>query len=138
VEILRGKSPKMYDISYVEVKMSDGIERQKQADEVFCSSCGAVIKKEAEICPKCGVRPKKAQGTSLDEISESKWLTALLLNLFLGIFGAHRFYVGKIGTGILMLLTLGGLGIWEIIDFIMIITGKFRDKHGRVLSHKAS
>ncbi|WP_374380311.1 TM2 domain-containing protein [Pseudomonas fluvialis] len=53
---------------------------------------------------------------------------------FLGCFGAHRFYVGKIGTGILQLLTLGGLGIWALIDWIMIIIGAFTDKQGQKLT----
>ena len=47
---------------------------------------------------------------------------------FTGLGGLHRFYIGKIGTGILMLLTLGGLGIWAIIDLIVLITGNFRDR----------
>lgn len=42
----------------------------------------------------------------------------------------HRFYVGKIVTGILMLVTLGGLGIWTLIDVIMIAVQKFRDRNG--------
>ena len=44
--------------------------------------------------------------------SDKEWLVTLLLNLFLGSLGVHRFYVGKIGTGILQLITLGGCGIW--------------------------
>ncbi len=55
---------------------------------------------------------------------------AALLCFFLGTIGIHRFYVGKIGTGILMILTLGGLGIWQIIDLVRIITGGFKDKQG--------
>ena len=51
----------------------------------------------------------------------------------MGVFGAHRFYVGKIGTGILMLLTLGGLGIWSLIDFIIIAVGSFKDKQGNMI-----
>lgn len=62
--------------------------------------------------------------------SEKDWLVVLLLSLFLGGLGVHRFYVGKIGTGILQLITLGGCGIWSLIDFVMIITGKFTDKDG--------
>jgi TM2 domain-containing membrane protein YozV len=116
--------------------MSDTvIERQKQADEVFCSSCGAIIKKEAEICPKCGVRQKRSSGgASSGETSECSWLTALLLCFFLGCFGVHRFYVKKTGTGVLMLLTLGGFFVWQLIDFIIILCGSFRDASGRLLS----
>ena len=62
--------------------------------------------------------------------SEKEWLITLLLCLFLGSIGGHRFYAGKIGTGILQLITLGGCGIWTIIDLIMILTGKFKDKDG--------
>jgi len=58
---------------------------------------------------------------------------AALLCFFLGGLGVHRFYVGKIGTGILMIFTLGGLGIWVIIDFVMILTGSFKDKEGKDL-----
>ena len=49
------------------------------------------------------------------------------------MIGVHRFYVGKVGTGILMIVTLGGLGIWVLIDFIVILVGSFKDKEGRVL-----
>jgi TM2 domain-containing membrane protein YozV len=62
-------------------------------------------------------------------------LAAALLAFFLGALGIHRFYVGKIGTGILMIVTLGGLGLWALIDFIVILVGAFRDKEERVLSN---
>jgi TM2 domain-containing membrane protein YozV len=57
------------------------------------------------------------------------WPVTLLLEIFLGIFGAHRFYVGKIETGILMLITLGGCGIWWLIDLFWLLYGSFKDKN---------
>ena len=66
----------------------------------------------------------------LQGISPKSRLAALLLCALLGVLGVHRFYVGKIGTGILMLVTLGGLGIWSLIDLILICVGSFRDKDG--------
>ncbi len=65
--------------------------------------------------------------------SEKSGTTALLLAMFLGGFGIHRFYVGKIGTGILMLVTLGGFGIWTLIDVINIAYSNFRDDNGKYL-----
>jgi len=65
------------------------------------------------------------------QTSEKNYIVMILLCFFLGGLGIHRFYVGKIGTGILMIITLGGLGIWALIDFIMIIIGKFKDKEGK-------
>ncbi|MEQ9451428.1 MAG: TM2 domain-containing protein [Pseudomonadales bacterium] len=61
-------------------------------------------------------------------LSDKGFVPCILLCFFLGAFGAHRFYVGKIGTGLLQLITLGGLGIWTLIDFIIIVTGNFKDK----------
>jgi TM2 domain-containing membrane protein YozV len=58
---------------------------------------------------------------------------AILLAFYFGIFGVHRFYVGKIGTGILMLFTLGGLGVWALVDFINIAYSNFKDDNGNYL-----
>ncbi len=70
------------------------------------------------------------------DLSERNWVVTLLLCFFLGSLGIHRFYAGKIGTGILMLITLGGFGIWTLIDFIIIIIGKFTDKEGLVIKQQ--
>ena len=72
----------------------------------------------------------------MENKSEKDWLVTLLLCLFLGGLGAHRFYVGKIGSGVAQLLTCGGCGIWCIVDLIMIITGKFTDSEGKTIESK--
>ena len=69
-------------------------------------------------------------------ISDKGFVPMLLLCFFLGSLGVHRFYAGKVGTGILMLLTLGGFVIWTIIDFILIATGSFKDKSGSFIKAK--
>ena len=65
--------------------------------------------------------------------SDKSRIVALLLCFFVGYLGVHRFYVGKVGTGVLMIFTLGGLGIWYLIDLIMITVGSFRDANGRAV-----
>jgi TM2 domain-containing membrane protein YozV len=62
------------------------------------------------------------------------WIATLLLCFFFGVLGVHRFYVGKVGTGILMLITFGALGLWPLIDLILILIGKFTDKEGLALA----
>lgn len=65
--------------------------------------------------------------------AQKKKVTAILLCIFLGWLGGHRFYVGKVGTGILYLLTCGFWGIGVLLDLILIIVGSFRDKWGQPL-----
>jgi TM2 domain-containing membrane protein YozV len=69
-----------------------------------------------------------------DSQSQNQWIVVLLLAFFLGFIGAHRFYVGKNGTGILMVLTVGGIGLWVLFDLIIIITGNFKTKQGNKVS----
>ena len=70
-----------------------------------------------------------------EEISEKSRLTVTLLSFFLGGLGIHRFYLGKTGTGILMILTFGGLGVWALIDFIVAVSGTMKDKEGKVIKN---
>lgn len=102
----------------------------KGADEKFCVSCGQAINKEAEICPKCGVRQTPAGGANG---TGKNWLTTLLLCLFLGYLGVHRFYTGHTGIGVVQLLTFGGCGIWALVDLIMIIANSYKDAQGNPL-----
>jgi TM2 domain-containing membrane protein YozV len=67
-------------------------------------------------------------------ISPRSRLAAALLCFFLGVFGVHRFYVGKVGTGILTIVTFGGFfGLWPMIDLILILVGAFTDAEGRLV-----
>ncbi|MDR0502426.1 MAG: zinc-ribbon domain-containing protein [Treponema sp.] len=93
------------------------------AIDIYCISCGKNIKKDAPTCPFCGVRQKE------DGISIKNRTTAIMC----WFFGVHRFYVGKIGTGILYLITLGGMLIWSIIDLVYLCTNKFTDAQGNLL-----
>lgn len=95
--------------------------------EKYCFSCGTIIDSKAAVCPKCGVpQPDIARNKNLS----NRWLVTFLLCLLLGVFGAHRFYLGRVGTGILMLITFGGFGIWYLVDLILVILGQLRDRDG--------
>jgi TM2 domain-containing membrane protein YozV len=103
---------------------------------VFCSGCGKQIHDSAPACPNCGaVQVREAvQVASPIAVSASatdkRVLPAFLLCFFVGVFGAHRFYVGKVGSGVAQLLTIGGLGIWALVDLILILCGAFTDANG--------
>jgi TM2 domain-containing membrane protein YozV/ribosomal protein L40E len=97
-----------------------------RAGSKFCYNCKASTYPDATVCMKCGVAINRGRGSK-------DWLTTLLLAIFLGGCGVHRFYTGHIGTGIAQLFTLGGCGIWTLIDIIQIATGNFKDAKGNKL-----
>lgn len=121
-----------------------------------CANCGAPLDRENRFCPYCGNALETAENAqnSKQEIhihyhqeqpaetkvkyvyvpaerkSTRSRLVALVLCVILGVFGAHRFYVGKIGTGLLYLFTWGLFGIGWLADVIILLLGKPCDKRG--------
>ena len=93
---------------------------------MFCRKCGKEIDDEAVICPQCGCKTSDVDG-------EKSWLVTLLLCIFLGYLGVHRFYTGHIAIGVAQLVTAGGCGIWALIDFILIVCDKFKTSDGKSL-----
>ena len=69
------------------------------------------------------------------ETSDKNFFLLLVLGLLLGVFGVHRFYCGKIKSGIFMILTIGGLGIWAFADFIIACFGEFTDAEGKKIKY---
>lgn len=66
-----------------------------------------------------------------EEKSDLNFILMLVLSLFLGVFGAHRFYAGRYLSAVFQVLTLGGLGIWSLVDFVIIAFGEFKDSKGK-------
>ncbi len=122
------------------------------AGKSYCPACGKQTNTLAAICINCGAKLESAAQPATKDgvaISAKSRLAATLLALFLGEFGAHRFYTGKTATAIVMLVLavlgyatmivvigfffLTAVGIWNLIDFIMIVAGKFKDSQGNVI-----
>jgi len=123
----------------------------------FCPNCGVPTTPLTEICMKCGARIVRAVA---EEFSSKSRLAATLLAFFIGQFGAHRFYLRKMGTAIIMLIlwivgflgwlpliypafSLVGMGIgltcliavsiWAFVDFIFAVSGHMKDKEGKLI-----
>lgn len=110
----------------------------------YCPDCGRSYGAEIAYCVECGTMtlpgdpPRKKErrarpGRRNERLSDRSWLVTLILSAVLGVFGVHRFYAGKIGTGILYLLTFGCFGIGWLVDIITIACGGFRDKYGNLI-----
>ena len=151
-----------------------GEKVEEEILEIYCPSCGKSIRSDFKVCPYCGNNPNNQRENYNNynnyntenrtnyysnnyEISPKSGIACLLLWLFLGGFGVHRLYVGKIGSGIIMIILyiaififLGiatvesSVGImviitaiiwfvWWITDLVLILTGKFRDSQGRCI-----
>ena len=126
----------------------------------YCPKCGTELSEGTQFCPKCGSpttapteigvkSDTRVAGELTGDISPKSRLATTLLAFFLGIFGGHRFYVGKTGTAIVMLvlsiigfatlwllvgtIVLIAVGIWALVDFIFAVAGHMRDKGGKLI-----
>jgi TM2 domain-containing membrane protein YozV len=102
---------------------------------MYCRNCGRQIENDSAFCVYCGVATTNQTVVNpvIDGVQRYDWLTTLLLCFFLGGFGVHSFYTKKTAIGVAQLLTLGGCGIWALVDLIMIITEGYRDGNGNPL-----
>ena len=105
---------------------------------MFCQNCGAEIHDKAVVCLKCGA---PAPNTSYAKPStvRDEWLVAMLLAMFLGVFGAHNFYLKRNSVAIAQLIL--GLcscfiisGIWALVDWVLIVSGNYRKADGTLLT----
>ncbi|EQB89082.1 RNA polymerase subunit RPABC4/transcription elongation factor Spt4 [Clostridium punense] len=119
---------------------------------MLCVKCNYINDSNARVCSNCGhnllieesfdeINSKHVKNQNIvtssqsaeeaEEVSNKKWSMVLILCILLGLIGFHRFYVGKGGTAILMLLTFGGFGIWTLVDLVIIALNEFTDEDGR-------
>jgi len=97
-----------------------------------CKHCGYTLE---DISVEDKIKTIKTQNLLANQIRKDRF-TTLMLCLFLGLLGVHRYYTGNKRIATAQLLTTGGLGVWVIIDLVLIITGSYRDGAGNALVHK--
>jgi TM2 domain-containing membrane protein YozV len=134
---------------------------------MYCGKCGSQLNEGSAFCPRCGVRVAPVAAETAADASPKSRLATSLLAWFLGEFGVHRFYTGKVGTAVIMLIMgiaggicwLGGFfgalvtdgagpiwsllvvgallylaaWIWKTVDFVIAVTGNFKDSQGRII-----
>ena len=106
---------------------------------MFCKNCGKELDDKSDVCLNCGCFVKEQApavnvNTTDGSIAKKGWFLAIMCCIgFFFVAGIHRFLVGKIGTGILWLLTGGCFFIGTIVDLIMILSSSFTDKDGKVI-----
>ncbi len=89
-----------------------------------------LTKKEQRMLKKLNRKIKKLEKKAASGRGNRSWIAAVILSFVFGVIAVDRFYLGYIGTGVLKLLTLGGLGIWALIDFILILVRELNPKNG--------
>ncbi|MBQ9467681.1 MAG: TM2 domain-containing protein [Clostridia bacterium] len=98
----------------------------------YCTNCGKELTDDAVFCTTCGFK----SNAEIPVSHPKSQLTAAILCAFLGTLGIHRFYVGKIGTGLLWLFTGGMFGFGFVVDMITILCDAFTDINGNWLAKK--
>ena len=107
---------------------------------MFCQNCGADVPDKTEVCLGCGMAVQNVSAAKIPSVND-EWLGAMLLAMFLGIFGAHNFYLKRNSVAIAQLVL--GLcscfiisGIWSLVDWAMIVSGNYRKADGTLLKQQ--